>query len=765
MKYLHILPVIGVFILVGSCRPLDKEVSSDIYFQRADSLLQLLTLEEKAGQMTNIGLTAITQGPFWNDFDTLELDTAKLRYYLLENHIGSIQNKGIYPPPKEEWHRIIKTIQDYIARHARHNIPVIYGMDAVHGANYTAGSTLFPHQIGLAASWNPELARLTGEVTAYEMRASSQAWNYAPVLDVSMQPLWGRIFETFGEDTHMNNVMGVAFIEGQQGESISDTTRVAVCLKHFVGYGTPFSGKDRSPAYIPEHYLRQYYIEPFRHAINAGALTVMLNSGSVNGVPGHADHYFITDILKGELGLKGFVLSDWQDVDRLETMHHVAKDGREAVKIAVMAGLDMSMTPYDADFAKHVVDLVNAGEIPMSRIDDAVRRILYVKFKLGLFETPYHDPAGYDKFGSAEFAELSYQAALESITLLKNQDQILPLAYGTKILVTGPAANALTALNGPWSRTWAGDDPSYDDPGKKTLFEALQHTFGEQHVMYTPGTDYEGDVESERHLLNLARNADVIVLALGERPATEKPSDINELDLQPNQIELVKRLHKSGKPVILVFLQGRPRVVRKIEPLADAILMAYWPGHEGGRALASLLIGSENPSSKLPYTWPRYSGSLYTYQHKGSERLGQTFDMDGFNPQWEFGHGLSYTTFQYDALKLSADTIQAGEALHLSVRLTNTGNQPGKEVVQLYIRDLVASITPDHRKLIAFEKVYLAPGQVKTLDFIVAYEDLKFVNLDNEWIVEHGDFNILIGGNPDDMLTERFFLNLKGGLK
>ena len=765
MKYLHILPLVGVLFWVGSCRPPGKEVSSDIYFQRADSLLQLLTLEEKAGQMTNLGLTALTEGPFWNDFDTLVLDTAKLRHFLVDNHIGSIQNKGIYPPSKEEWHRIIKTIQDYIAENANHNIPVIYGMDAVHGANYTAGSTLFPHQIGLAASWNPELARITGEVTAYEMRASSQPWNYAPVLDVSMQPLWGRIFETFGEDTHINNVMGKAFVEGQQGASIGDSTHVAVCLKHFVGYGTPFSGKDRSPAYIPEHYLRQYYIEPFRHAIDAGALTVMLNSGSVNGIPGHADKYFITDILKGELGLKGFVLSDWQDVDRLVSMHHVAKDTREAVKIAVNAGLDMSMTPYDAEFAEHVVDLVNAGEIPMSRIDDAVRRILYVKFKLGLFEAPYHDPAGYDKFGSDEFAELSYRAALESITLLKNEDQMLPLKRGANILVSGPGSHALTALNGPWSRTWAGDDPTYDDPGKKTLLEALRDVYGEQQVSYTPGTDYEGDVESEAHLLRLARDADVVLLALGERPATEKPSDINELDLPPNQIELVKRLHRSGKPIILVFLQGRPRVIRKIEPLADAILMAYWPGHEGGRALASLLSGKENPSSKLPYTWLRYSGSLYTYQHKGSERLGQTFDMDGFNPQWEFGHGLSYTTFQYDALKLSADTIQAGEALHLSVRLTNTGNQPGKEVVQLYIRDLVASITPDHRKLIAFEKVYLAPGQVKTLDFIVAYEDLKFVNLDNEWIVEHGDFNILIGGNPDDMLTERFFLNLKGGLK
>lgn len=759
MKYLRFLPVLCVLFLVGSCRPLSKEVFYDVHFQRADSLLQLLTLEEKAGQMTNLGLTALTEGPFWNDFDTLVLDTAKLRYFLLENHIGSIQNKGIYPPSKEEWHRIIKTIQQYIAENARHNIPVIYGMDAMHGANYTAGSTLFPHQIGLAASWNPELARITGEITAYEMRASSQPWNFAPVLDVSMQPLWGRIYETFGEDTHINSVMGRAFVEGQQGNSIADATRVAVCLKHFLGYGTPLSGKDRSPAYIQEHYLRQYYLEPFRHAIDAGALTVMLNSGSVNGIPGHADKYFITDILKGELGLKGFVISDWQDVDRLVSMHHVAKDAREAVKIAVNAGLDMSMTPYDAEFAGHVVDLVNAGEIPMSRVDDAVRRILYVKFKLGLFEAPYHDPAGYEKFGSDEFAELSYQAALESITLLKNEDQRLPLEPETNILISGPAANALTALNGPWSRTWAGDDPAYDDPGKETLLQALQDVFGENHVKYTPGTDYDGEVEGERHLLNMAGEADVIIVALGERPATEKPSDINELDLPQNQVELVERLQKSGKPIVLVFLQGRPRVIRTIEPLADAILMAYWPGHEGGRALASILSGQANPSSKLPYTWPRYSGSISTYQHKGSDRLSKTFDMDGFDPQWEFGYGLSYSTFGYDELELSKDTILSNEDLQLSVKLTNTGSHPGKEIVQLYLRDLVASITPDNRKLIAFDKVFLEPGQSKTLDFTIAYDDLKFVNFDYEWIAERGDFEVLIGGKPGNMLMERFFLN------
>lgn len=758
MRYFRFFFIVVVLFLVVNCRPPADQVYQDPHLRQADSLLQLLSLEEKAGQMTNIGLTALTEGPFWNDYDTLVLDTAKLRHFLLENHVGSIQNKGIYPPSKEEWHRLVKQIQDFVASKAKHNIPVIFGMDAVHGVNYTAGSTLFPHQIGLAASWNPDLVRTTGQITAYEMRASSLSWNYAPVLDVSMQPLWGRIFETFGEDTHMHNVMGKAFVEGMQGASVSDTTSVAACLKHFVGYGTPFSGKDRTPAYIPEHYLRQYYIEPFRHAIDAGALTVMLNSGSVNGIPGHADEYLITDVLKGELGLKGFVLSDWEDVGRLVTVHRVAKDAREAAKIAVMAGLDMSMVPYDASFANDVVDLVNSGEIPMSRIDDAVRRILYVKFKMGLFDASYHDPAGYDMFGSEEFAQRSYEAALESITLLKNKDDILPLEPGANILISGPAADALTALNGPWSRTWAGDDPTYDDPGKKTFLQAMQSAYGQHRVTYTPGTDYEGDVEDKEHLLQKASQADVIFLALGERPATEKPSDILELNLPENQTELVRRLHESGKPIVLVLLQGRPRVIREIEPLAEAILMAYWPGHEGGEALASLISGKSNPSSKLPYTWPRYSGSLYTYQHKGSERLGQTFEMDGFNPQWEFGYGLSYTSFHYDDLVLSDDTIGSNETLTLSVRLTNTGDHAGKEVVQLYLRDMIASITPDDRKLIAFDKVFLEPAQSKTLTFTVEYDDLKFVDIDNRWVAERGEFQVMIGGKPENLLIESFYL-------
>jgi beta-glucosidase len=752
------LLVLVVFFALGY-KPAVNEDPDAVYFRQADSLLRLLTLEEKAGQMTNIGLTALTKGPFWNDYDTLELDPEKMHQLLITHHVGSVQNKGIYPPSAQEWHRIISKLQHYVAENSRHNIPVLFGMDGVHGAHYTAGSTLFPHQIAIAASFNPELARISGEITAYEMRASSQPWNFAPVLDVSMQHQWGRIFETFGEDTYMNSVMGKAFIEGQQGSSLSDTTRVAVCLKHFVGYGTPFSGKDRSPAYIPEHYLRQYYIEPFRHAIEQGAITVMLNSGSVNGIPGHIDHYLITHILKGELGLKGFVISDWEDIGRLASVHRVAHDSKEAARLAVMAGVDMSMVPYDASFAQHVVELVNEGLIPVSRIDDAVRRILYVKFRLGLFQKSWHNPQDYTLFGSEEFAHESYKAALEVITLLKNENQLLPLENRrARILIAGPASHALTALNGPWSRTWAGDNPRYDDPGKLTFLQAMQQVYGRQNVIYAAGTGYEDDVvESERSLLEKASGADVIFIALGEKPASEKFTDIHNLDLPANQLELVKRLHKSGKPIVLIMLQGRPRVIREIEPMASAIINAYWPGHEGGRALASLISGQENPSGRLPYTYPRYTGTIHTYQHKGSDKLDNTFGMNGFNPQWEFGHGLSYSSFTYSQLQFSQDSVHTNQSVRVKVDVQNTGKREGKEVVQLYLRDEVASITPDDRKLIGFQKVHLQPGQKMTLEFMISYHDLRFVGRDNQWIAEKGDFMVMIGGRPGQLLEQKLF--------
>ncbi len=746
-----------IIALLAGCSHSKPKDSDAVFFQKADSLLRLMSLEEKVGQMTNIGLTALTQGPFWTDADTLLLDTEKMHELLAIHHVGSVQSKGKYPPSKEEWNRIIKSIQEYVFSNTRHQIPILFGIDGVHGAHYTAGSTIFPHQIALAATWEPELTRITGEITAFELKASSIPWNYAPVLDVSMQPLWGRIFETFGEDTYLNRVMGTAFVEGSQGQSISDKASVAVCLKHFLGYGTPFSGKDRSPTYIPEHYLRQYYLEPFRDAIDMGVITVMLNSAAVNGIPGHIDQYLISTVLKGELAFKGFVISDWGDIARLVEVHRVAKDNREAAKMAVLAGMDMCMVPYDASFAIDVIDLVKAGEIPISRIDDAVRRILFVKFKLELFEKPWTNIEDYPKFGSEEFAEQSYRAAVEAITLLKN-DGVLPIEDSKRnILVTGPTANSLIALNGPWSRTFNGNDPTYDDKDKRTFLQAMLSVLPKSSVQFELGTDFDGNFSESTNLLAKAAKSDVIFVCLGEKPFAEKFSDIHSLDLPQNQIDLVKYLHRSGKPIVLILLQGRPRVIREIEPLASAILLAYWPGHEGGRALADIIVGKENPSGKLPYTYPRYTNTLHTYQHRGSDKLDDKFGMDGFNPQWAFGHGLSYTNFEFLNFSISADTIFSNQDLSVSVEVKNVGNLSGKEVVQLYISDLVASITPDDRKLVAFEKIHLNAGETKTVNLTIGYDDLKFVGLNNQWIAEEGDFEVLVGGNPKDLQRKRFY--------
>jgi beta-glucosidase len=763
MKTTHMkvyIPLLIILIAIfTSCSPSKQKDPDALYFAKADSLLKLLTLEEKAGQMTNIGLTALTQGEFWTTADTLELDTVKMRNLLINYGVGSVQNKGKYPPSLEEWNRLVRSIQEYVIGNTRHKIPILFGIDGVHGATYTAGSTIFPHQLALAATWNPEFARITGEVTAYELRASGIPWNYAPALDVSMQPLWGRLAETFGEDTYINTVFGTAYVEGSQGSSISNPTSAVVCLKHFLGYGTPNSGKDRSPVLIPEHYLRQYYLEPFRRAIESGALTVMLNSGSVNGIPGHIDGYLVNSVLKGELGLKGFVITDWGDISRLVEVHRVAKNQREATKMALLAGVDMCMVPYDVSFAADVVDLVNAGEVPISRIDDAVRRILYVKYKMGLIQNPWTNPADYPKFGSPQFAEKSYQAALEAITLLKNKESVLPLSPGSvnKILVTGPTANSITALNGPWSRTFKGDDPTYDDSDKQTFLQAMVDKFGERNVLFDPGTDFDGAFAASQSLMRKASQADVIFVCLGERPATEKFSDIHSLDLPANQLQLVTELHKSGKPIVVILLQGRPRVIRQIEPLAEAVILAYWPGHEGGRALATIISGQDNPSGKLPITYPRYSNTLHTYQHKGSDKFDEHFGMNGFNPQWEFGSGLSYSNFIFDSLSISADTISSGQELTVGVTVTNHGPYDGKEVVQLYLRDMVASITPDDRKLIGFQKIFLKVNQSQRVVFTVTQNDLKFVDTNNNWIAEDGDFEILIGGNPQTMQTFKFY--------
>lgn len=757
---LRIFSLAVTFLMLQSVGfAISYSASDSLIDNKVEELLSKMTTAEKIGQMTNIGLTAICEGEFWNDADSLIIDTAELRYMIDKYHIGSVQGKGKYPLSKEEWHNIIKQIQDFAINETRLGIPVLYGIDGIHGANYTANSVLFPHQIACAATWETDFAKKMGEVTSYELKASSTPWNFSPVLDVSNQPLWGRIFETFGEDTYLASKMGEAYTKGSQGNDISGDFSTAVCLKHFIGYGNPNNGKDRSTAKITENELRQYYLPPFEKSIEAGALTIMLNSGSINGIPGHIDSHMINDILKGELGFDGFIISDWDDISKLVAVYNVAKDVKEATKLAVLAGMDMCMVPYDESFATNLIELVEEGEVPIERINDATRRILKVKFKLGLFEKPYTNPADYPLFGSDKFVEYSYDAAKESLTLLKNESDILPLSKNTKVLVTGPTANSINYLNGAWSRTWSGLGTEYNDEGKLSVLQAIENKMGSKNVFYSPGSGIDEVIEDE-NVFDLAQKSDVIIACLGENPATEKPSDINQLDLPEAQQQLIKKLSKTGKPIILVLVQGRPRIIREIEKLSKGVIMAYLPGQEGGKAIADIIVGNVNPSGHLPYTYPRYSGSIWKYNHKTSEAVDRNFELNAFQPQYEFGEGLSYTKFEYSNLTLSADTIMQNDTLKIDVDVKNIGSRSGKTVTQLYTKDVFASLSPDIKNLKRFTKTELKPGESKTLTFYLNKNDLAFVNTNNKWVCEEGEFQILIGGRPSELQIHNFYYKL-----
>ena len=730
-------------MLLYSCQP-DKVSDPDQkIYRKVDSLLSEMTLEEKAGQMLNIGLPAILTGEFYSPRDTLIFDKEKVQRLLVDYGAGSVQNLGFYPLTPEEWKFYIGEVQKTVLENTRLGIPVIYGIDAVHGANYTAGSVMFPHQINLAATFNTENARKVGEVTAYEVRASFTPWNYAPMIDVSRNPLWGRIFETYGEDPYVVTRMGEAFIEGMQGEFPLQSDKLLACGKHFIGYGAPDNGKDRSPATLTEKMIREIHLPPFKAAIQKGMLSVMLSAGSVNGMPSHADRWLITEVLKEELGFKGVVIGDWGEIDNLHAVHKLAKDEREAVKLSVLAGIDMCMEPYDESFAVHLVDLVRSGEVPEARVNDAVRRILYLKYKAGLFEDPFLASAEYPEFSSEESHQLNLEIARESLTLLKNSDNMLPLSQEEKILVTGVAAHSLTYLNGGWSRTWSGQDPQFNDPGKLTIYEALKEELGNNSISFAQGTDYMTETDI-REAVQKATMSDIIIACLGEQPATEKPSDIENLDMPDVQVKLVKELAKTGKPIILVLVQGRPRIIREIEPLADAILMAYLPGNEGGRAVVDVLLGKYNPGGRLPYTWPRYSGSLWTYDHLLSDERDVNFGLTGFTPQYEFGHGLSYTQFKYTKLTLSKDTLMKGDSLEVGFRVSNTGEFAGKEAVMLFMSDEVASVSPPVKKLKRFRKINLSPGESMQLSFRISKNDLRFFGKEKQWIIEEGYFTLRI---------------------
>jgi beta-glucosidase len=727
--------------------------------QKIEALLKRMTLEEKVGQMTQLAIGMISKGQDQN----IQIDPEKLEKAVVRYGVGSILNVSEQALTPDKWHDTIRQIQEAATKKTRLGIPVIYGIDSIHGANYVQGATLFPQEIGMAATWNPELMRRGSEIAALETRAAGIPWSFSPVLDVGRQPLWPRFYETFGEDPYLAKVMGVAFVRGLEGSDVASQDRVASSLKHYVGYSFPLTGRDRTPAWIPENYLREYFLPTFAAAVKARARTIMVNSAEINGIPGHINHHLLTGILRDELGFKGFVVSDWEDIKKLVTIWHVAATEKEATRMAVMAGIDMSMVPLDYSFRDILIALVKEGAVPQSRIDEAVRRILRVKFELGLFEKPTPDPALKSKIGLPESRQASLQAARESMTLLKNTSNLLPLSKDRKVLVTGPTADSLISLNNGWSYVWQGSEESLYPKDRPTIRRAIEAKAGAANVTYVPGTKFTRppgstsnntptDVEAEVDIpaaVRAAGAADVVVLCLGEGSYTETPGNITDLTLGEPQLRLAEAIEATGKPVVLVLVEGRPRVINRIVDKAGAVLMAYNPGNEGGQAVADVLFGDFNPSGKLPFTYPRTPNGLITYDHKAFETEDTAFGNMAFKPQFEFGQGLSYTTFAYNDLRLGQKTITGTADLSVSVAVTNTGPRAGKEVVQLYVSDLVASLSPAGKRLKRFAKIYLEPGQSRILTFKLRADDLSFIGANNKPVIEPGEFEVVIGGLKD----------------
>ena len=638
-------------------------------------------------------------------------------------------------------------------------IPNIYGVDQIHGTTYTLGGTLFPQGINMGAAFNRELTRRGAAISAYETRAGSIPWTYAPVVDLGRDPRWPRMWENYGEDAYLNAEMGREAVLGFQGDDPNHVGpyHVAACMKHFMGYGVPVSGKDRTPSSITEQDMREKHFAPYVEMARAGALSLMVNSAMNNGLPFHANYELLTGWLKEGLNWDGMIVTDWADIVNLYSRDHIAASKKEAIKLAINAGIDMSMDPYNWDFCPLLKELVEEGEVPMSRIDDAVRRILRLKYRLGLFEQPWTDFKDYPKFGSKEFADAALQAAEESIVLLKNDNSLLPLAPGKKLLVTGPNANSMRTLNGGWSYSWQGDKADQCAGQYNTILEALTAKYGAANVTYEPGVTYkEGGLWWEENApeidkaVNAARGADVIVACIGENSYCETPGNLTDLFLSDNQINLVKALAKTGKPIILVLNEGRPRILAEIEPLAKAVVHTLLPGNYGGDALARLMSGEANFSGKMPYTYPKEINSLVTYDYKPCEHIGKP--MEGaYNydaqvaVQWAFGYGLSYTSYKYSNLRVDKSRFTADDVLTFTVDVTNTGRVAGKESVLLFSSDLVASLTPDNRRLRAFEKVELQPGETKTVTLKVKASDLAFVGYDGHWVLEQGDFRIQAG--------------------
>ena len=787
---------------VAPAIPRDEKIE-----QQVEAWLQKMTLEEKIGQMCELTIDVLQQRT--NPFEGLNMENLKvadlqkiLKKYgiekefdlsggipdkdvmmkiymriqgiesqkgfqlseaMLDSVIGKYKVGSILNVPNgkaqtvQKWQEIIKRIQEKSMEEI--GIPCIYGVDQIHGTTYTLGGTFFPQGVNMGATFNRELTRRGAEISAYETKAGSIPWTYAPVTDLGRDPRWPRMWENYGEDCYLNAEMGREAVLGYQGNDpnhIGDNS-VAACMKHYMGYGVPVSGKDRTPSSITEQDMREKHFAPYLEMVKNGALSVMVNSAMNNGLPFHANYELLTEWLKNDLNWDGMIVTDWADINNLYSRDHIAKDKKEAIKLAINAGIDMSMDPYDWKFCTLLKELVEEGEVPMSRIDDAVRRVLRLKYRLNLFEKPYYDLKDFPLFGSAEHAAAALKAAEESLVLLKNTDGLLPLAKGKKILLTGPNANSMRSLNGGWSYTWQGSNAEDCSEPYNTILEAFTNKFGAENIIYEAGVTYnekgnwwdENAPEIEKAVAAAAQ-ADYIVACIGENSYCETPGNLTDLTLSENQRNLVKALAKTGKPIILVLNEGRPRIIADIEPLSKAVVNVMLPGNYGGDALANLVAGDSNFSGKMPYTYPKEINSLITYDYKPCEHIGKqmegAYNYDAVvNVQWAFGYGLSYTTFAYSNLKVDKTSFTADDVLTFTVDVKNTGNRVGKESVLLFSSDLVASLTPDNRRLRAFDKVELQPGETKTVTLKVKGSDLAFVGYDGKWILEEGDFRMQVG--------------------
>ena len=738
---------------------------------QVEQTLKKLTLEEKIGQMMEL----VTDLFGANDKNgVFYIDEHKTDSILSRYKIGSILNApNTCAPTAKQWEKYIAQIQKISMK--RIGIPCVFGLDQNHGSTYTQGGTLFPQNINVAATFNREIARRSAEATAYETRAVSIPWTYSPTVDLGRDARWPRIWENFGEDCYLSSEMGKEMVYGFQGEDPNniDQYHIATSMKHFMGYGVPWTGKDRTPAYISPADLREKHFAPFLAGLQAGALTVMVNSASVNGMPMHANKEFLTGWLKEETGWDGVLITDWADINNLYTREMIAKDKKDALRIAINAGIDMIMEPYSCDACGYLIELVKEGKIPMSRIDDACRRVLRMKYRLDLFKNPTQKLKNYPKFGGEEFAKLALEGATESMVLLKNEklqdgNHVLPLAKGKKILLTGPNANQMRCLDGGWSYTWQGHRTDEFAGKYNTIYEAFCNQYGKENVVLNQGVTYnetgkywEENEPQIQGAVDAAKNVDVIVACIGENSYTETPGNLTDLWLSENQRNLVKELAKTGKPVVLVLNEGRPRLIADIEPLAQGIIDILIPGNMGGDALVNLVSGKSNFSGKMPYTYPKEINSLANYDFKKSEEVGTMEGAYDYNAkitqQWGFGHGLSYTSYQYSNLKVSQSDFRHGDIIKVSVDVKNTGKVAGKESVLLFSSDLISSMVPDGRRLRAFDKIELQPGETKTVTFDLNADDLAFVGYDGKWVLEEGDFKLMIADQSADIHCEKTY--------